>query len=843
LSTVFFYGLALSGVRFVFHVVGEGVVRVPLDYYRILGLPIQATADQIQQGHRDRTHQLPRREFSEAAIASRNALMDQAHAVLSDPDARANYDATLLARSYSDSYSDSYRDGGSSFSSSGSSFSNGHADEFGGNGAEREAVSHASVSPTVEIQDAQLIGALLVLLDMGEYELVQSISRPYLTGVDAKLSRGNFGDPQIVTADMALAAALSGLELGREQWQQGRYESAAASLEVGQSVLLRENIFATLRGEIQADLYKLRPYRILELLALPESREAERKEGIGLLESMLQERGGIDGNGDDHSGLNMDDFLRFVQQIRGYLTSSEQQVIFEYESRRPSPVATYLAVYALIARGFAQRQPVLIRRAKSMLGRLGIRQDVHLEQAICALLLGQTDEANRVLELSKEYDSIAFIRENSQDSPDLLPGLCLYTERWLQNEVFPHFRDLAQRQVALKDYFADEDVQDYLEALPNEATEGQWSTVTSSTGAVTTPAREQLSGEPQFPKFETTRPDAGRSVAIADTPIPTVNRDNRDNRAVNRETTDRQRSPNVTTGQSASQSTGQSAAIASGYDKNGRVEGRSSTPSTIPPTAPPNVPPNYGVTDDGYEESAAPYRRNPAFRWDRFLMLIGIGLASVFLLTYLLNQLFGAKAPSTTGGIRTETPNSSSSPSSSAPANSGAGNPSNSANTTGNSPSATGVPLVKSFKLPLDKLAAPSGTAVTSEGTLTTDSAQTIIQTWLAAKTAAMSENHVVEGLPKVLAGDALAEWQSWGNEAKAGNSSIKYAHTNLKIDAVDQDPEVPDEAVIEATLNESKESFASGKSQGDSVSNDLRIRYHLIRQDNQWKIDQIQPF
>ncbi len=74
-------------------------------------------------------------------------------------------------------------------------------------------------------------------------------------------------------------------------------------------------------------------------------------------------------------------------------------------------------MYALLARGFAERQPVLVRRAKLLLMRLSSRQDVHLEQAVCALLLGQTEEASRALELSQEYGPIAFIREHSQGSP------------------------------------------------------------------------------------------------------------------------------------------------------------------------------------------------------------------------------------------------------------------------------------------------------------------------------------------------------------------------------------------------------------------------------------------
>lgn len=437
-------------------------MRIPLDYYRILGLPIQATVEQLQQAYRDRALQLPRREYSDAAIAARRALIDEAYTVLSNPDQRKAYDAQFLNTLYDSS-----------------------------NGAEAIALPSPAASdpndpysPSIEINDDQLVGALLVLLELGEYELVLKLGRPYLSSGTMNLDSGRYGDPEIVLADIVLTIAIACLELGREQWQQGQYESAAESLETGQELLLREGIFAPLRGEMQSDLYKLRPYRILELLSAEDnspSYKADRQRGLQLLQDMLDERGGIDGNGDDQSGLSVDDFLKFIQQLRSYLTAAEQQALFETESRRPSAVATYLAVYALAARGFSDRQPALIRRAKLLLLRLGMRQDVYLEQAVCALLLGQTEEASRALEQSQEYDSLAFIREHSQDSPDLLPGLCLYGERWLQNEVFPHFRDLAQRQASLKEYFADEQVQAYLEELPNEPEPAsQWTPATAS---------------------------------------------------------------------------------------------------------------------------------------------------------------------------------------------------------------------------------------------------------------------------------------------------------------------------------------------------------------------------
>lgn len=399
-------------------------MQIPLDYYRILGLPMQATAEQLEQAHRDRTLQLPRREYSEFAIQSRKQLIDAAYVALQDSGKRQAYDAQLLSM---------------------------------GTAAGAEPVS-------IDIHEQQLIGALLILLELGEYELVIRLGRPYLSSGANQLE----GNSPETLADVVLTIGLACLELGREQWQQHQYENAAESLETGQELMLRENLFPEMQADIQADLDKLKPYRILELVARPLADKGARRQGIALLKSMLATRGGIDGANEDASGLSVEDFLRFVQQLRSYLTSAEQQDIFEAEAQRPSSVGVYLSVYALLARGFAKHQPNLVRQAKQRLALLTERQDVYLEQAVCAVLLGQTEEATYALERSHEREPISFIRSHSTGSPDLLPGLCLYTERWLQQDVFPFFRDLDQSNVTLKDYFANDQVQAYLEAMPPE---------------------------------------------------------------------------------------------------------------------------------------------------------------------------------------------------------------------------------------------------------------------------------------------------------------------------------------------------------------------------------------
>ena len=228
-------------------------MRIPLDYYRILGLPIQATAEQLSQAYRDRALQLPRREYSEIAIASRKELLDEAYAVLSDSEQRSTYDASFLSKTYDQEPKEAIARSTT---------------------PEREPLSLSGVdlhNPSIDIKNEQFVGALLILQELGEYELVVKLGQPYLTSGDSvTLDKGRLGDPQLVRPDIVLTLALACLELGREQWQQGQYENAATSLETGQELLLHEGLFPTVRGEIQADLYKLRPYRILELLALPD---------------------------------------------------------------------------------------------------------------------------------------------------------------------------------------------------------------------------------------------------------------------------------------------------------------------------------------------------------------------------------------------------------------------------------------------------------------------------------------------------------------------------------------------------------------------------------------------
>ncbi|MEH2150538.1 IMS domain-containing protein [Nostoc sp.] len=752
-------------------------MRIPLDYYRILGLPLAASDEQLRQAYSDRIVQLPRREYSQAAISSRKQLIEEAYVVLSDPKQRSTYDQLYLAHAYDPD----------NLAAAAVALEN--RPESTKRGSDTQSLG-------IEITQEELVGALLILQELGEYELVLKLGRPYLinkNGATSARKGNNLADEEIHESaehpDVVLTVALACLELGREQWQQGHYENAAISLETGQELLVREGLFASVQAEIQADLYKLRPYRILELLALPQEKTAERSQGLELLQNLLEDRGGIDGTNNDDSGLNIDDFLRFIQQLRNHLTVAEQHKLFEAQSKRPSAVATYLAVYALIARGFAQRQPALIRQARQMLIRLGKRQDVHLEQSLCALLLGQTEEATRVLELSQEYEALAFIREKSQDSPDLLPGLCLYAEQWLQHEVFPHFRDLANQQAFLKDYFANQQVQAYLEALPTDAeTTNEWAVInpqyfpkpqtnnspfpnnsTRNSGKFNHSRTPDLD-LPETPEYSNFSPPMWNSSGSVKSEVPAAERTSR--------------GTNQDLNGSAKSVT---------PSRNQKRRRRKPTPSAIRERVPDNRP-----------HSRRPRRRRTFANtiegktrlvWRVFISLVSILVFWVLATTtfgWLKNLFFPTRS----------------------------------------------VPVFQLFvqiNQPPISIPDPYSKPQATDGPLTDATAEEVIRTWLSTKAEALGPNHEINNLEQILTGSALSQWRLIAQQDRSDNHYRKYDHS-VKVESVEKIELFADRAAVVATVKEATQLYENGQFKNSSNDN-LRVRYDLIRQRGKWRI------
>ncbi|PSB02967.1 IMS domain-containing protein [Merismopedia glauca] len=725
-------------------------MQICLDYYRILGLPIQTSADQIESAYSDHVQQLPQHDYSEAAIASRHDLLTEAYEVLSRPERRIRYDGLLLKTIRSSSIPEN---------------SEVELTE------ETESTTPAVeiyAPPTLEITPDKFLGALLLLYELGEYQQILQIAHPCLEKprVSFNLEPDEFNLTQSQSRDLILVVALAYLEIGREQWQKREYELAAQTLTTGKDLLTKESLFNSLAQEIQTEIYKLRPYRILELLSLEEEKVSDRMQGLQMLKEMLDARGGINGTKNDRSGLRTEDFLRFIQQIRVYLTSVEQQALFELEARRPSEVASYLAVSALIARGFDQKQPPLIAKAKEMLLQLSQRRDVHLERAICSLLLRQIEEAGRAIELSSDEEAVNVIREKSENAPDLLPGLCDYTEEWFDKELFPYFRDLTGKRAVLKPYFLDEEVQEYLTQVSvDRDSASSWETMDEpeviNTSVQTIPQEEELNNNNHNHSSGNTYGTRISRGNTQDSPsrLPSeriVVTSRETETPITKAPGQRRREKRQRRGQSRQQS---------------RQNGQPRRPRRLKPLL-----------------------------W----CLLGLGI--------LVGGISWARSRQasqiTIGGLEPD------------------------------------QLLVRLDRAPI---LIPSGTGTSTPTpttsvarTLSQDTAQKIIQSWLDTKAKARGKAHQIDQLSSILTQPALDDQKSRAEGDRQANSYWEYEHS-FTIKSVQLNPKDQTQASIDANVKEKAQLYKAGKlNQSESRDDELLVRYNLIEQDNQWRIREI---
>ncbi|MEM8641546.1 MAG: IMS domain-containing protein [Cyanobacteria bacterium P01_G01_bin.54] len=767
-------------------------MRIPLDYYRILGVPIQVQAQQLSQAYHDRALQLPRREYSDLAINTRKQLLDEAYTILSDAERREEYDQHFLKVAPAN-VTRPYGVG---------------------------TPPGPTPGPTLDIHPEQLIGALLLLYELGEYELVLHLSEPLLQA-DAVLvpEQMQLVNNPLTRADIVLTVALSCLELGREQWQQGQSDRAAQTGHYAQELLLKEGLFPGIRGELRADMYRLRPYRIVELLTKDESEAELRQKGLRLLQDTLAERGGIEGQGDDQSGLNLDDFLRFMQQIRNHLTTAEQQDLFAVEAQRPSAVGMYLLAYAKIAHGFVYTQPRAIAQAQTLLQRLGRYQDVHLEQAVCALLLGQTEAAGRLVERSQDYEPLAFIREQSQAAPDLLPGLCLYGERWLQTEVLPHFRDTHPQTLSLKDYFADETVQAHLEQLSTGrqpvATPAPHTDSTAAEQAaeqtVSTPTTAAAPAAVVMPAV------AQAAVAAAASPAPTTLQPPNAAAAPPQPTVPGQTIPEQI-----------AVAVAEPPSQSDLIPpaATDSTPSIVTPTHLPPAPEDLPVAP----RSQARSQRQAQIQRNRWILLGVCGLFALICVSFLFSQLrelLSPQSPQLETTLETDVPEAETIPSDNSSDPESLSNPTP---TLGVAPPTTASvdplnpePIIATDE-PIDELLA-----------------QAVVETWLAVKSLAWGPEYQTNRLDVILTEPELSRRQQAADTLRTDNKYWDYEHS-IEIEKLTTDGNNPDRAAIEAAVREQATPYRNGQPEpGGAYDDNLRVRYDLVRQGDQWLIQDMQ--
>jgi len=390
-------------------------LELPIDHFRLLGVSPTTDVQTLLRTLQQRLDRVPDQGFTLETLEQRNTLLRQSADLLSDPERRSAYESQLTALSQ----------------------------------------SGQPLQAALDLGSAQELGGLLLLHEAGQHlEVFELVQRALQPPQAPALGSGR-------EADLCLLAGLSCLAGAEDLRQQRRFESAAQLLGQGQQLLQRMGQQPQQRQAIAHALQALRPYRVLDLLSRELGAAEARAEGLRLLDELVAERGGLEGQADPH--LSAEEFQAFFRQIRAYLTVQEQIDLFSRWSSAPGQQggsADFLATTALTASGFAQRKPERIATARKRLLASG-QTTIQPLLACLHLLLGQVDEAEAafVEGSSPELQSWA---QRAGDDP--LAQLCAYCRDWLARDVLPGYRDL-DADPDLEAYFADRDVQAYLDEL------------------------------------------------------------------------------------------------------------------------------------------------------------------------------------------------------------------------------------------------------------------------------------------------------------------------------------------------------------------------------------------
>ena len=739
-------------------------MQIDLDYYRILSVPIGANSEQIDRAYEDRLRQQSRREYSPEAIAVRSQLLQQAYTILSDPETRSLYYAKFFAPIDTDLVEEKPLE------------------------IELDSIdipeNTTPISPYIEIEPELLIGALIILYELAEYEIIVNLATARLATDTApwqkQTSSNNLSGTTstLVTKteqkqDIILCLALAYQELSREQWRRGEFEKAATSGQTGLDLLQQEsNHFLALQREMTEEFNSLKPYRVLELLKQNPPNSPLRAKGLELLKEMLRQREGMEG-ANDPSGLNSDRFLGFIQQVRTYLTLQEQKEIFLAETQRGSKPGSLVAAHALIAEGYASKKPSSILQARNIFKKLNNINDHHWERAICALLLGKTAEAQTEIEHSQESNTLELIKKRSLGAPDLLPGICFYGEQWLQQKVLSQFPNLKSSKITLEEYFDDPHVQAELDRI---------SPVTSISDRSSMASANQITPPPVAPKQPTRPPKRLSWWNKKAAPTPTRS------------------TPPVEKIPSRSLPLDVAVAAASSSHNGTKL-------ATVSSSVPTNnkLKPRRKIVGKKKNVTSNKGTKNASSKKLRLVLLASL-ICGIGVLAFIFTKNRLESSPV----AQSVTPSPDIEPTPVTP----------------DIPPEVATPEV-----------VPEATAEVTTQELNPELARTVIQKWLDSKAAALGEERQIEQLDSILTGSLLAQWRDRSNRDRQSDIYRQFEHT-LDIESVTIDAENPDQATIEAKVTEIAQYYQNGQLDlSQSYDDNLRVRYELVRQNNSWLI------
>ncbi len=390
-------------------------MELPIDHFRLLGVSPSAQAEAVLRAFQLRLDRAPDQGFTHEVLLQRAELLRSSADLLTDEALRQDYETALL--------------GGAS---------------------------------GLELSSSREVAGLILLWEADASAEAFGLARKALQPPQTPaLGSGR-------EADLTLVAALSCQAAALQEQEQRHYQSAAVLLQEGIQLLQRMGKLQDQREILEKELESLLPYRILDLVSRDLSDQAYHQEGLQLLDNYVRQRGGLEGKNSSKSigGLEQSDFVLFFQQIRKFLTVQEQLDLFIKWQKRGSAEAGFLGVIALVAAGFSQRKPERIQQARKYLRSLDLPELDRFPLLGCMdLLLADVKQSEDKFRNSTD-EGLGNWLENYPG--ETLEALCDYCRDWLRRDVLLGYRDIDPEPVDLEAWFADRDVQAYVENLESK---------------------------------------------------------------------------------------------------------------------------------------------------------------------------------------------------------------------------------------------------------------------------------------------------------------------------------------------------------------------------------------
>ena len=391
-------------------------MELPLDHFRLIGVSPSATSEEILRAFQLRLDKTPDEGFTFEVLTHRSELLRFTADLLTDPESRRAYENLLL------------------------------------NGASG-----------LELSSSREVAGLILLWESGSPKEAFKIARKALQPPQTP-ALGSSRE-----ADLTLLAALTARDSAIQEQQRRSYSNAADFLQEGIQLLQRMGKLEEMRKDLEEDLVSLLPYRILDLLSRDLNDLESHKKGLSMLENLIIKRGGLEGNNKSEYAnyLNQQEFERFFQQIKPYLTVQEQVDLFLELQKRGSLEAGFLAFLSLTAIGFSRRKPEKLFEARRILKRLNLSGLDSMPLIGCLdLLLADVDQASARFFSSSD--------ENLRDwldnySGNKLEAICIFCKNWLENDVLVGYRDIELKEVDLDTWFEDREIQEFIETLEKKS--------------------------------------------------------------------------------------------------------------------------------------------------------------------------------------------------------------------------------------------------------------------------------------------------------------------------------------------------------------------------------------